>query len=103
MALRKPPTGLSAAWGILIIDATLAAVAATLLIKINRRRIMEVTTLGNISEALGLTVEGQFLKNRKIMEPPRARPALWLYLIAVGTSVIGIALIIFPGLTSAWS
>ena len=101
--LQYPPVRASATSGILIIDVVLAFAASVFLIKNQVRRKREVTTLGNISEALGLTKEGYFLENKKIMESPQSDPSLWLYLLAIGTSVIGIALIILPGLTGGSS
>ena len=101
--LQYTPTRALAASGILIIDVMLAIVAAVFLIKNQKRRNREVTTIGNICEALGLTVEGVFLEKRKIMESPQSEPSLRLYLFAIATSVIGIALIIPRGLTAGSS
>ena len=87
------PHSLSATIGLLIIDVTMAFIAAWLLYHNFRRRREVSATVHNINDALGFTISGAYLPGKSIQEQAPFRTFIWIYLALIFITTIGIGFV----------
>ncbi len=83
--------------GLLLIDVTLAALAAKLLYNSYRRRLEVVSSLKNTLAFLRFQEKGAYLIESELDVPTIFRPWWYWYLIGVGVAVVGVSVVLFGG------
>lgn len=91
---QYPPTSAVVGTGLLIVDGSMASLACALLLKNQKRRVQEVEKLANIYDALEFSKEGVYLPNKQLSGRPESRPSLWLNIIAIIASLVGVFILI---------
>jgi hypothetical protein len=92
---RDALAGVTAMFGLMVIDLVLAVVAAALLYN-NYQRRKEVTGMvRNCTEALGFETDGIYLDGRKLNVPTSFRPWVGWYFAGIVAAFLGVALVVF--------